>query len=219
MPQAAYPAAADLAARLGAAGYSLTPEQWALLAQQAAAAAAEFERRVDLLPFLAEASPTTRQVDPPINRAGILILDRPALSITQIAYQPQGDTSTTLIAGTEWNALPVAAGGDGRPYTQIQFSAPQWYGPLGYPFRGALYVTGRWGAFGTVPDDAWEGIAARGCLRAYPLLRQAQTEGVQTVSRPGEQGASLTWAAGSPLVEEWKAAWQSAVAAYRDVGL
>jgi hypothetical protein len=218
----AYPATSDVVARLVAGGLAVSPEHADLLTAQLAASVREFERAVDLVPFLAPAGAYTRQLDPPIVRNGILILDRPLASLVSVAYQPIGDTSQTLVAADEYTPLPAAAPADGRPYTQIAFAAHRWPGPLGYPFRGSIYVNGRWGYSTTVPDDVWEAIAGRAAARAFPHVRTAQTGGVASVTRGAGEGQTETvsWGGVPPgILEEWKAAWSAAVAAYHDVGL
>lgn len=212
----AYPAGSDTEALLETV-VTLTVAQVTQLDNLTAAAAVEWERAVDLRPFLAGSADTTRRLDATTLKNGILLLDRPLAALTSISYQTIGDTSgTVLVPETEYHAEPTSATGDLRPYEQIAFAGHRWPSPLGYPYRGSVYVTGRWGYTTTVPDDVWEAIRSRAALKVFGLNRFGTTGGVSSLK---EADRAVTYAPLAEALSAWKDAWTSAVRAYKNVGL
>jgi hypothetical protein len=214
-----YPDGADVQALVAAAGITPTAAQAALLDGYAAAAAAMWEDLTGQHPFLAAATDSTRRQDAPVTPSGLLFLDRPLAVLTEISYQPAGSATSQVLAADAYQALPVNAADDLVPYHGLIFRGHRWGAPLGYWYRGSLYVEGRWGYTTAVPANVWEGIRSQAALK----LVTAQTV--------GSVGAIKGWKDGNrsmdyrPLAESlagWQQAWGSlaqTAATYRNVGL
>jgi len=218
-PYTSYPTGSDVADLIAAAGITLTPAQEALLDGYAAAAAQTWEDMTDLHPFLAASEDSTRRQHAPVTRSGLLLLDRPLATLTSVAYQPLGDTSTALVSPDEYLAAPVNAAADGKPYWEIAFAAHRWGAPLAYGARGSLYVAGRWGYTTVVPANVWEGLRSQAAFRVVI----AQTVGsVGAISGWKDADRSLDYRPLAETVAGWQQAWGAltqTAATYRNVNL
>ena len=222
MPYAAYPTGAEVAALLTAAGVTLTAAQEALLDGFAAAAAATWEDLTDLHPFLAAETDSTRRQNAPVTRDGLLRLDRPLATLTSVAYQPLGDTSTAMVSPAEYVGSPINAEADGRPYWEIAFGGHRWGRPLAYGARGSLYVTGRWGYTTVLPDHIWEGLRAQAALRGFAPQLVGARVAAGNIKSWKDADRSVDYGALTEVVGAWAQAWGSieqTTASFRNVAL
>jgi len=214
---AAYPDGGDVQMLTDAAGITLTAAQAGLLDGYAAAAAAMWEDLTGQHPFLAAAEDSVRRQDAPVSPDGLLWLDRPLAALTSVSYQPAGNPSGTLVAADAYLAIPVNAEDDLVPYHGLLFRGHRWGAPLGYWYRGSLYVTGRWGYTTELPANVWEGIRSQAALK----LVTAQTVGAVGAIKGWKDGnRSIEYRPLAETVGGWQQAWGSIAAmtaAYRNM--
>jgi hypothetical protein len=212
----AYPDGADVQTLVAAAGITLTAAQAALLDGYAAAAAAMWEDLTGQHPFLAAAEDSVRRQDAPVTPSGLLFLDRPLAVLTEISYQPAGSATSQVLAADAYQALPINAAADLVPYHGLIFRGHRWGAPLGYWYRGSLYVEGRWGYTTELPANVWEGIRSQAALK----LVVAQTVGaIGAISAWKDGNRGINYRPLAETVSGWQQAWGSIAAmtaAYRN---
>lgn len=173
MPQAAWPDAAAVSAYL--AGINFTVPSGVTVAVYLGAAITEWERKTGYEPFLAAAPATTRRFDPPgasdvsgwwSYRGGRRVLNLKAglVTLTSVyTHASLDDDGNELDIDEDFWLLPLNANVKSRPYTEIEFRSPL------FGHAASVEVTGTWGFFSTIPDDAYLAVlqqAAGNIVRA-----------------------------------------------------
>lgn len=216
---AEYPAGADLEAFLEGTGITVGATLSPLLEAAVQGATAEFEGAIQRR-LLAGPLDSIRYFDPPVNRDGLLHLaaagrDGELASFTSVVYQPQGSTAETLTQGTDYVLEERNALTQGHAYSRVRFgSYRRWGSPQSLAYRGALQITGRWGAMLTFPLDAWQAILCYAALSMFPPARYNATGGVLDWKEDDVAegyGIEVT----KDLLTGWQMVYKSAVLRYR----
>jgi len=138
------------------------------------AAITEFEDRTGWIPFLADATATTRYFDES-NYDGYLDFGAGAVAIESVTVG-----TTTYTPNTQWWAFPTNALHQRRPYTGLRFNSIQ---RAFTPNR--IAVSARWGYCATWPASAW-----LACMRLAAAQTLGQIENAQGVSNISQDGFS-----------------------------
>lgn len=241
MPRAFMPTEADLEVALRSLGLFDTDElsevlQFLDLSIFADAAVRQWEEETGWIPFLADTSEESadqiRYYDPPgPNRrpqiqggsytldlgAGIVILET-----VHTGFSPTS-AGTAQVAGTDFNLLPHNADPLDRPWTQLEFTVPQWGA------RRSIKVVGRFGYASAVPEDAWVAILHQGVRMALPEVATRLTGGARKFTELGVteefgegflSGTGAFGASGDGSVGgAWGREWRDATRRYRRVTL
>ncbi len=146
------------------------------LAQYAAAARDEFERRTGRQ-FLGDAANTVRIFDPPAN--DLLILGVELWSLNTVQWQPQGGSAETLTSGTDYLALSpnvtVVPEPLNEPVWALRFLTRRWGWPLSPSERHSIRVSAKWGHGENLPDDVWLAMVQRAAQLAAPTASGASS--------------------------------------------
>lgn len=176
MPQAAYPADADMLTRFTDAG--ITPPGSDTRAKALAWAIARWQRRTKWQPFLSDGQQHTYNYDPAAPRqlgrtmlvwkggAQLLELRQGLISLTSLTID-----TTAYTVGTDFWLRPDGAPERGRPYEYIEFGMPV------YGQDEGIAITGVWGFALQVPDDAFEDILDGAIQKVMPLIAMRESKG------------------------------------------
>lgn len=153
----------------------------------------------------------TQTFDTPKN-GRILPLYMDLLAVSQL--QIGGQTKTI---NTDFRLLPARAPLLRRPYQSIEFQS--YYYPTSQPNTwGAIAITGSWGYWPTLPQDAWNAMVYRGLLHIAPQI-VAIVSGGRVSWTDLEVSESFGQRPYGALIDEWQKLYDSAVARYKKVAV
>jgi drug/metabolite transporter superfamily protein YnfA len=157
----------------------------------------------------------TRYFDPVTVREGRMdfgpygdLVGVPDETIT-VAYQPPTGSPTTINYGKQYRIEPVNAPSRKRPYTWLRMVS-YWWNPAAIANWDSLAITGLWGHWTSIPDDAYMAMVIAGALTVFGILKTNLDIpiGVKAWTAPG--GVSTTF--DTAWVTGQRAMWQETVA-------
>lgn len=163
--------------------------------------------------------PATRVYDPPAFRSAFsygACLDfgpwGDLARLDSVVYQPQGGTAQTLVAGTDYRAMPQNNPARGRPYTYLEMQ-PHWWSPFPSTLWasanwGSMAVTGLWGYASILPADVWLAMLSASAISLFSsaFVSAGVPVGIKSWTGPG--GVQTVY---SDLLVGRLQQWQSSV--------
>lgn len=222
--KSAYPVAADLTAKLAAGGLTVDATQ---VGNAVLAGIEAFQRDTGRHMLAGKTvangvvAAQTRVYPPPDNPMGYLDFGADLASLTSVEFQPEGSSAEAWVSGTDFRLLPLNAAFDGQPYAGMQLARRYWT-PRAFSYSAAVEVTGSWGYWTGIPEDAWDAMLVAGVL--YLLDNEAlATEGLSgssiSWSHEGHSESSSSSTGSSSSISQravsWRAQYEMAVSRYR----
>lgn len=156
----------------------------------AGAGVEEFERAVSRRMLAGIASP--RNVDSPEDGTRIVRLDADLCGISSVSL-----SGTVLVRETQYKLHPRDAEYDQKPWNAIELRHG-WY-----PGRwGNIIITGLWGRWTCIPDDAWLTMVRLAARRVIPQIAAGVTQGLTSWQESDVQ-ESYAEAPFNFMIEDW----------------
>lgn len=170
---------------------------------------AEWERRVNWLPFLATDEMDEERDFDRIDDSGYINLEGGIVSIDSLVIAGE-----TMVEGTDFRLEPRNAAKQGKPFEEIRMlSRRRWY----LRDLGQIVVAARWGYSSTVPADAWGAMVE---TAARIVLKSTRNE--QNISEISQDGFTKSFdivgtLTQQDLVKLWETSFRGVYEGYKRV--